>query len=159
ALQRVRTAQEEVLFSLVIRATEDAPLSEVLSVDSRYTQAEAYVSTHPDLPSPGKGEDLAELGIHFGSATLLADFALYQNTPNPFADETLIGFTLPEGAADEATLTILDAAGRLVITLKTEVTAGYNSVTLTKEQLMASGVLTYTITAGEYVATKQMIAL
>ncbi|MEM9929848.1 MAG: T9SS type A sorting domain-containing protein, partial [Bacteroidota bacterium] len=176
----------DVLFSLVIRAEEDRRLSEVLSVNNRYTWSEAYASTHPDLPSPGKentrhyshpeeehntsqsmpdsslgGEHILGLGVSFGvQQAALEVFALYQNAPNPFGGETVISFTLPAVVAEqEATLTILDATGRLVMTQKMDATPGYNSIIITKDQLNTSGVLTYTITAGAFTATKKMIAL
>ncbi|MGH1438106.1 MAG: hypothetical protein ACRBG0_26965, partial [Lewinella sp.] len=72
------------LFSLVLRATEDQPLRQALSISSRYTAAEAY-----------RAGELTDLGIEFTHGwNVAAEFALYQNTPNPFAAATLIGFNL-----------------------------------------------------------------
>ena len=139
---------EDVLFSLVIRATQDTELSDAISINDRYTVAEAY----------GNGNTM-NVGIIFSDGEVAgSDFAVYQNTPNPFRAETLIGFNLPEDA--EATLTISDASGRVLTVLRGDYAAGYNTINVTKDMIQgASGVLSYTITAGEYTTTKKMIAV
>ena len=142
------SASSDVLFSLVIRATQDAELSSVISVNSRYTAAEAY-----------EADNTMNLGINFSNGVVAeAAFELYQNTPNPFQSETLIGFNLPEDA--EATVTISDASGRVLSIVRTDAAAGYNTINVTKDMIQgATGVLTYTVTAGEYTATKSMVVV
>ena len=153
-------SHDDVLFSLVLRATEDQPLREALSISSRYTAAEAY-----------RAGELTDLGIEFTNGwNVAAEFVLYQNMPNPFAVATLIGFNLPEDA--QATVTINDASGRLLTIIKGDYAAGYNSINVTKQMIQgAAGVLSYTVTtspaqrtgtagkAGEFTATKQMIVV
>uniref|UniRef100_UPI0005C70F79 T9SS type A sorting domain-containing protein n=1 Tax=Lewinella cohaerens TaxID=70995 RepID=UPI0005C70F79 len=121
---------------------------EALSISSRYTAAEAY-----------RNGEMTDLGIEFTNGWNVAgEFALYQNTPNPFAAATLIGFNLPEDAA--ATVTINDASGRVLRVIKGDYAAGYNTINVTKQDLQgATGVLSYTIEAGEHRATKQMIVV
>ena len=85
-------------------------------------------------------------------------FELYQNTPNPVTEATLISFYLPE--AGEATLTISDVSGRTLMLLRGDYAAGYHTLNLTKAQLKGvTGVLSYTLTAGEHTATKQMVVV
>ena len=87
---------------------------------------------------------------------MAAEFVLYQNTPNPFAGATLIGFNLPEDAT--ATVTINDASGRVLRIIKGDYAAGYNSINVTRQMIKgATGVLSYTVEAGDHRATKQMI--
>ncbi|WP_425412706.1 T9SS type A sorting domain-containing protein [Lewinella cohaerens] len=153
-----RVSAEDVLFSLVIRPTADADLSDIINVSSRYTAAEAYPSVLADI-SPERGEEVLDLGVVFSNGTdaLQSVFTLYQNTPNPFAAETMIGFNLPTD--EEATVTISDASGRVLTVVRGDYAAGYNTINLTKEMIQgATGVLTYTVTAGEFTATKQMIS-
>ena len=96
-------ATEEALFSLVFRASADAQLSELLSVSSRITKAEAYSTAG----------DYMDVEVTFsGKAVASAGFELYQNTPNPFKGETLIGFNMP--ADDTVTLTISDVTGKVL---------------------------------------------
>jgi hypothetical protein len=151
-------ATTDVLFSLVLRATADQPLREALSISSRYTAAEAYPSVLADI-SPERGEEVFDLGIEFTNGwNIAAEFELYQNTPNPFAAATLIGFNLPEDAT--ATVTINDASGRVLTIIKGDYAAGYNTINVTKQMIQgATGVLSYTVTSGEFTATKQMIVV
>ena len=141
-------ADEDVLFSLVIRANEDVELSEVISINSRYTEAEAY----------GNGNTM-NVGVVFDNGDVAdAGFELYQNTPNPFQSETMISFNLPEDA--EVTLTINDAAGRALTVLRGDYAAGYNTVNVSKNMIQgATGVLSYTISTSDYSATKSMVVV
>jgi hypothetical protein len=136
-------------FTLSIRATADAQLSNVLSVSDRLTVAEAY----------GTNGEVANLGLNFTNAAVTTtDFALLQNSPNPFADRTQIAFNLPTAA--NVSLTVQDVQGRVVMVRQIEGNAGYNTTTLTVGQLNgASGVLTYTLIAGDYSATRKLVVL
>jgi hypothetical protein len=135
-----------VLFSLVVRAKGNTNLSEVLNLNSRYTAAEAY-----------KGGEVLNVGLNFNAAKASANYELYQNTPNPFTGETVIGFNLPiEG---EATLTIQDVTGRTLKVIKAQYAKGYHQVSLKSKELTATGVLTYTLKAADYTLTKKMIVV
>ncbi|RMF23431.1 MAG: T9SS C-terminal target domain-containing protein, partial [Bacteroidetes bacterium] len=132
------------LFSLVFRAKQDVVLSQAVNIDSRFTVAEAYNRA---------GELLdVELSFQGGAATA---FELYQNTPNPFSQQTRIGFHLPEGGA--ATLTIQDVSGRVLKVIEGEFAKGYNEVRITREELPAVGVLYYTLESQSGTATRKMI--
>ncbi|MBK8043176.1 MAG: T9SS type A sorting domain-containing protein [Haliscomenobacter sp.] len=69
----------------------------------------------------------------------------------------MIGFTLP--GAGEATLTIQDVTGRTLRVVRGQFAQGYNQVNVKASDLNATGVLSYTLKAGEYTATKKMIIL
>ncbi|MBK8878924.1 MAG: hypothetical protein IPN74_10350 [Haliscomenobacter sp.] len=69
----------------------------------------------------------------------------------------MIGFTLP--VAGEATLTIQDVTGRTLRVVKGQFAQGYNQVTVKASELNTTGVLSYTLKAGDYAATKKMIVL
>jgi hypothetical protein len=146
------TAKDEVLFSLVIQATTDAQLSDILTVTSRYTAAEAY-----------SNGNTMNVGLTFSGSrdALQSVFTLFQNMPNPFQAETLIGFNLPKEA--KVQLTISDLSGRVLYTntgANTVLGAGYQTITVTKQMINgATGVLNYTIEAGDYRATKQMVVV
>jgi hypothetical protein len=139
---------EEVLFSLVFHANEDAQLSNLLQMSSRYTAAEAY-----------RDGTITDFGLSFfASAQEQGKFVLYQNVPNPFTEGTIIGFDLPVAAT--ATITIRDAKGALIQVIEGDYSSGYHTVQLTKQMINgATGVFTYTVEAGDYRATKQMIVV
>ena len=139
-------AKGGVLFSLVVRATSNTTLSEVLNLNSRYTAAEAY-----------KGGEVMNVGLTFNASKASASYELYQNTPNPFAGETVIGFNLP--VAGQATLTIQDVTGRTLKVINGEYAKGYNQVNMKSSELTATGVLTYTLKAADYTMTRKMIVV
>jgi hypothetical protein len=142
------TTAEGELFSLVFRATQDVVLSEALSVSTRHLNAEAYNTS---------GEAM-NVAINFNSGAVAeASFELKQNTPNPFKGETVIGFNLAE--ASHATLTINDVTGRVLKVVRGDFAKGANQVSIDSKELPAAGVLYYTLTAGEYTATKKMIII
>ena len=139
-------AAEGVMFSLVLRATADANLSEVLGVSSRITKAEAY----------DRDGDYLDVAIEFNNGTVAAaGFELYQNTPNPFKGETVIGFNLPE--AMTASMTISDVTGKVLKLVRLDGVKGYNSVVVNAKDLPASGVLYYTVETDDFTATKKMV--
>ncbi|MEL6668607.1 MAG: T9SS type A sorting domain-containing protein, partial [Bacteroidota bacterium] len=84
---------------------------------------------------------------------------LGQNSPNPVDAVTQIAFTLPDSyrGSEMAILTIRDVQGRTVLVREIEAEAGVNLVTLERDDLAASGVYSYTLTAGKWTATKQMV--
>ncbi|HRF38328.1 MAG TPA: T9SS type A sorting domain-containing protein, partial [Saprospiraceae bacterium] len=139
-----RIKSDEVLFTLVFRATASGKLSDLLSVSSRLTRAEAYDRNSRTL----------DVSLNFGSRELTEEYALYQNQPNPFAGKTTIGFYLPN--AGEATLTITDVRGRVLKVFKGEYGRGMHQIQLDGEDLPA-GVLQYTLISGDFTATRKMV--
>ena len=137
-------AKGGVLFSLVVRAKSNTTLSEVLNLNSRYTAAEAY-----------KGGEVMNVGLNFNASKASANYELYQNTPNPFAGETIIGFNLP--AAGTVTLTIQDVTGRTLKVINGRYAKGYNQVTVKDRDLSTKGVLTYTLKVADFTMTKKMV--
>ncbi|WP_173021307.1 T9SS type A sorting domain-containing protein [Lewinella sp. W8] len=140
---------EEVLFTIVVRANAQDKLSNVLSVGSRFTAAEAY------------GDEVMGVSLAFNQPELETSgtYKLLQNIPNPVSKETVIGFELPV-AEKEVVIVITDAAGRLVKEFRQEGFVGYNSLLLTRDALNnTSGVYSYTVTAGDWNATKRMIVI
>ncbi|HRK82676.1 MAG TPA: GEVED domain-containing protein [Saprospiraceae bacterium] len=139
-----RVKSDEVLFTLVFRATASGKLSDLLSVSSRLTRAEAYDRNSRTL----------DVSLNFGSRELTEEYALYQNQPNPFAGKTMIGFYLPN--AGETTLTITDVRGRVLKVFKGEYGRGMHQIQLDGEDLPA-GVLQYTLISGDFTATRKMV--
>ena len=82
---------------------------------------------------------------------------LGQNRPNPFKDETLISFSLPEASA--ATLIIYDMNGKVVKVVEGEYSAGYNEVSVNSADLGATGVMYYRLMTDKGSVTKTMIVI
>ncbi len=81
-------------------------------------------------------------------------FALYQNTPNPFAGTTTFAFELPE--ASDVKLVIYDVAGRKVADVtKGRFTAGRHEVPFANE--LPPGVYVYRLDAASQKAARKMV--
>ncbi|HNM26467.1 MAG TPA: T9SS type A sorting domain-containing protein, partial [Saprospiraceae bacterium] len=84
-----------------------------------------------------------------------AGLSLLQNRPNPFRDETLIGFVLP--ADCEAQLRIFDASGRLVAEQKGYFTRGYNQLRFDLGGVAEQGLLYYELVTPFGSRSKKMV--
>ncbi|MCB0633801.1 MAG: T9SS type A sorting domain-containing protein, partial [Lewinella sp.] len=139
---------DDRLFTLVLRAQKDVRLSEVLRISNRLTIAEAY-----DVD-----DQLLEVGINYGTEQVTtAGFELYQNVPNPFRQETSISFYLPTD--EQVSIRIYDAGGRTVKMIRGGYGAGYHQLKIDRDELGAAGLMYYTLTAGEYTATRKMVIM
>jgi hypothetical protein len=141
-------ASEGVLFSLEFKANTAAQLSDLLNISSRFTAAEAYT----------QNGDLLDVNLQFTNGlTATAGFELYQNVPNPFNGETVIGFNLPE--AGTATLSVYDISGKALKVMRGEFAKGYNTINIRSTELAATGVLYYTLETANETATMKMIII
>jgi hypothetical protein len=138
-------------FDVKFRALKSGRLDELLMMSSRITKAEAYDTDDQQL-------DVAFCFHQDNSTTITGvKFELYQNQPNPFEDQTFIGFSLPE--ATTATLTIYDETGRLLYTQRGDFAKGYNAVAIDISTINpnGAGVLYYQIETPTDSDTKKMI--
>ncbi len=143
-------AGDTSLFYLVFRAKANVQLREVLQLSSRRLRAEAY----------NFSDQRMELGLRFNEQNIqIPGFELFQNVPNPFQEETLIRFYLPE--ATKGSLVIYDAAGRVLQTYSAEYVAGMNSISVRQQNGngLPSGVLYYAFRSNRFMGTKKMIRL
>jgi hypothetical protein len=132
-------------FTLRMRAEKSGKLSDMLGLSGTITRAEAYGT-----------EGRLNVALRFDGKTVSGlGFELYQNQPNPFVNNTSIGFHLPEAA--EATLSVMDESGRVVYRQKGKFPAGENTVVLDRALLNTTGVLYYQLETDKYSATKKMV--
>lgn len=141
---------DEVLFTLTFRALRDGKaLAEVLRPGSQVTAAEAY-----DRSGKTMKVDFEFVQSADGDA---ADFALYQNQPNPFQQGTTIGFRLPETA--RATLRVFNSAGQMVRMVVGEFAKGYNEVRFEQSDLGTPGVYWYELESADRSDRKKMVLM
>jgi hypothetical protein len=143
----VSAKASDVLFTLKFQATAGGNLSQMITLNSRETQAEAY----------NTAADIKDLKLTFRGAEVGAEFALYQNEPNPFKGSTVIGYDLP--ASGNVTLTVFDVTGKVIYTTEQASVKGYNTIAVSSKNLPAVGVLYYRLDANEYTATKKMVII
>jgi hypothetical protein len=89
--------------------------------------------------------------------TLIPEFVLNQNFPNPFNPTTTISYNLPKQC--NTTIKIYNSTGQLMKTLVNKVQqAGEHSVVWNAMNI-SSGLYFYRIIAGDYISTKKCILL
>jgi hypothetical protein len=117
----------------------------MIHLTSSVTEAEAYTL------------DGELLDVKLGYTGEAPEFALYQNKPNPWNNQTTIGFDLPDDAP--VTLTLYEATGKVVKIIERDGKAGYNTITLSANELPSAGVMYYRLESGEYAASKKMVLI
>ncbi len=142
------TQGEASFFTLRFKAQTKGRLSEAIAITSRQIKAEAY-----GLDDSLRGMDLNFAPAEQGSG----EFFLEQNRPNPFGDQTVIGFQIPTDG--DVTLTIYDTNGRVVQQYKRYYAAGYNQIWVAAQDIAARGLLYYKLETDQYAATKKMVIL
>ncbi len=137
------TAMTSPVCQLVFQATANGRLSEMISLDSRFTKAEAYTSLNET-----KGVSLEFKNGKYG-------FELFQNSPNPFNGSTQIAFSLPNAA--HCTLSFMDIAGRTIKTIEGEFASGLHQIQVKRSDLKTKGVVYYRLETQDFTATKMMV--
>ena len=150
----VKASEGEVLFTLTFTAERSGMISEMLEITSKVTNSEAY---RAESASTQEIEIMDVTLTTRGAIAAATTSALYQNEPNPFKGQTVIGFDLAE--AGQATIRVFDVTGKLIVNRDIDGVRGYNTTSFTADQLGQSGVLYYTLESGDFTATKKMIVI
>ncbi len=135
------------LFTLVLTAGASMKLSEVISLLSNPTVAEAYTTN----------SEIMDLALTFRGAEERFDFELLQNEPNPFTGTTQIGYVIP--SSGEVILSMFDLTGKQLFNQTLSGVKGMNRVEISKDQIGAQGMVYYQIQFQGYTATKKMLIL
>jgi len=145
-------------FTLKLKAQKDGSLREMLRINSKITQAEAYIypkslltnhqSTNPPITK-------SRIALRFGKSN--PSFELFQNQPNPFANKTAITFQLPE--ASVAVITIIDGKGKVLWSKSSDWPAGVNTVDVDLTGLSAAGILYYKLETPTKSAVRKMVRI
>jgi hypothetical protein len=144
----------EDIFTVQFVATQSGDLANMIDITSKVTRSEAYVSNTLNTSELEIRDVVIETR---GAVVETAVTELYQNEPNPFTEQTVIGFDLAESA--KATMTIFDVTGKMMMKRNIEGVKGYNTFNVTAKELGASGLMYYTLECGEFTATKKMIVI
>ncbi|NNF33671.1 MAG: T9SS type A sorting domain-containing protein, partial [Saprospiraceae bacterium] len=140
--------KEDAIFTVSLKANADGYLSDMIQIVSERFASEAYISEN-STPSDVVIEWIAPEGSDL--------FAIEQNQPNPWLDQTSIGFTIPSDG--NVTLIVRDVAGKLLKQQTTYFRAGENRFQLRNNEILASGVLIYEIIHNGQKLNKRMIKL
>ncbi len=146
--QTLTYSEDEVLFTLKLKAKKDGQLINQLQMGNRIS-SEVYDS-HLDIYS-------MELNFR-NEYNKEGQFVLYQNTPNPFSSETEISFEIPNRGI--VAISIYDITGKEVVNISREFERGYNSVVVSKDDLKnTTGVLYYRVKNNGNTIVKKMIVI
>ncbi len=130
---------DEMICSIQFQAKADGQLSSALNMNSNMTRAYVYQEEATKLAR-----------LNFDTEETL----LHQNYPNPFVENTTIGFVLPE--TRPAKLHIYNLAGVLMHEISGDFVKGYNEVVLTADDLAGSGIFYYQLESEFATVTKKM---
>lgn len=138
-----RLFDQDELITFEFEALKAGKLSELISLNSRITAAEAYSNTYP----------IQSVELWIGEQANQR-MELYQNVPNPFSKMTRIPFFLPEDA--EIKLSVRHINGQLVKSIEGNYEKGNNDIIL---QNIPRGIYYYTLEVDRYLITKKMVRL
>lgn len=131
------------LFTLTFQATKAGHLNELLNVTSEHTPAEAYSFSGNFL----------NVSLAFSEPSPIP-FAVYQNNPNPFNQQTTIAFDLP--AKGNAVFQLVNSQGQVVIKRAAAFQKGPNELPLNTRHL-PDGTYYYQLSTPFGVVTKKMM--
>jgi hypothetical protein len=136
----------EVLFTLIFNTLKTGKVSQSIHASSAVTAKEAY------------NKDLAVVDLTFETRNAeVESFALFQNTPNPFSENTVIPFNMKEKG--QASITIYDMNGKLIKEYSGIYEKGLHEINVSKYDLPLNGMLYYQMNTDGFTATKKMILL
>ncbi len=141
---------DEVLFVLNFRVLANQKVSQSVALSNDITATEAYDASL----------NVKNVSLSVRSGNNLVDsnvFELFQNAPNPFDKETVIGFRL--GESQPVQLSVYDMTGKIIYLKQFEANKGMNSVKLDRSELGGAGMYYFQLDAGEHTATKRMIIM
>ena len=137
----------EALFSLVFQTDEALQLSDAITFNGDRTAAVAYEAS----------TNSRNITLAFDAAKIpaISQPQLLQNQPNPFVDETTIGFELGRDA--EVLLQVFDGTGRNIFTQTGNYAKGSHQIRLTDAANFPEGLLYYQLSTGDFQMTKKML--
>lgn len=133
------------VLTLRLKANENGQLSNLLKLNIQKTPAQVIDSEFNEHP----------LQLEFRNTS--NQLELFQNKPNPFSDESIIGFNLPNSGT--ASISFFDVNGKLLAKKSNAFNSGYNEIKVSSDELDVQGLIYYQINTREHTATKHMIIL
>jgi hypothetical protein len=136
------------MMTVTLKPTITARLSEIMTINSSYTEGVAYDAKGSGLP----------VQLSFGNQKSSSEKAvLLPNRPNPFSNQTTISFTLPESSV--AKLTVCDILGKVLMVSEKTFAKGLNEVVFdaTLTPSVSSGVFVVRLQTAMGVAEQKIV--
>lgn len=134
------------VLNLRVKASSDMYLNEGLALSDRMVCSEGY------------DRNGTTLGLTINFTTGADDVSanqLFQNIPNPVREQTTIRFALVKNGP--VTLRVMDVTGKVLLNRELDGFAGPNQLVLDRSELGAAGVVTYTLVADDFSASRKMV--
>ncbi len=137
------------IFTLEFEALKKGNVSDLLRLSNQLLAKEAVTTT----------ADIADIQLQFIKDLVITNapspFLVFGNQPNPFRDETIISFDLPEGGDVE--LIVYDLNGRQLLRRNQYFHNGYNQLAVNQQELGATGILIYQLNCAHGSVSDRMI--
>lgn len=144
---------DETMFALEFKAISDVnTLTQVFSLTNEIVEPMS-INTFGEIDNVA----LNFIGEVSGTQTAISEHVLYQNQPNPFQSNTVIGFRLP--SAERCVVKVFASNGRLVKTYIGEYEKGYNAIQVRKSDLGGTGVYYYELSTPSFSDRKKMLLI
>jgi len=142
---------DDVLYTLILKATKDGQLSEMIDLSSKGLEAEFY-----------HGAELAKGDIEITWREAKVDnlvelLSIEGNNPNPWRNSTGLKFYLP--SSGKVNLVVKDARGQLLMNKVSILDSGENNITITNDDIKISGVLFYELRFKDQIVNGKMIRI
>ena len=144
---------DEVLFYLVFVAKEDLQLSQVIGLSTKDLAAELYDSQ----------VEVLDLRLEFRSdkpgdqATTKSISHLFQNKPNPFSNQTVVGFDIPNNQIVQFNIYEMD--GKVIKSITKSYNKGYNEMVISRSDIGKTGVFYIQMNTDDFTETKKMVLI
>jgi subtilisin-like proprotein convertase family protein len=135
------------LFTLVFTLKKQIADVSAITVSSALTSAAAYNSEYEGTPVVLQSRELQGK----------AEFALLQNQPNPFTDQTLILFTV--AASADVIFTFTDVTGKIINEIEGHYEKGTHTLELDLSDNKTTGIVLCTMKSGQFVSSRKMIRI
>ena len=141
----IDVSAEEVLFTLQLRVIKSGNIAQALSINSEITEAEIYLANDETF--------LPFLNVH--DPHVESDLKIISCTPNPWKDETMINFYLPE--SNQVNFTLTDISGREIFSTTSYLKKGYHQQLLKSSDFQGTGILFLRISTSNMLEITKLI--
>lgn len=136
---------DDVLFTLQLRAIKSGNIGQALSINSEITEAEVYLANEETF--------LPVLNVHDSHAG--SDLQILSSAPNPWKEETIINFYMPE--SEQVNFTLFDISGREIFSTSSYLKSGHHQHQLKSSDFKARGILLLEIKTAKYSEVMRLI--
>ncbi|MDF1865634.1 MAG: T9SS type A sorting domain-containing protein [Saprospiraceae bacterium] len=139
---------DNTAFALVFKTKRVGELRNLIKINSEYTIAEGY----------SKELELMDINLVFEAENeAQKEFVLFQNRPNPFSNQTIINFYLPENALIDFEVT--NVAGQSILTKNQVFEKGINTIEISNDDMPFEGVYFYKMRVDQQIETRRIVKI